>query len=408
MEPTPVVRERRSRPPALPCLGLALALGIPSMGIVQKYMGPGGALAYLAAYALALGLAYWLILPRFFARVSPARARWWSIATWFALAGFVLVVYPAADSGRFGGGSDGDDALDLATTELLHGRYPYTPRTYLGNPLSPMPGSLVLAAPFVLAFGSASCLNLVALAGFFALVNWRFRDERWLLGLLLLVACTPGVLHGLATGTDYVANTLYVLVAAWWLVIAAERPRSRQALLLPAILLGLALSWRPNFVLIAPLVYSLVGQRAGLRSANLVALLVGGACALVTLPFYVYDPAGFSPLHVTGKLAQFDALLPHATLVVPGLAGLLALALARPHWNSSEAAFFRNCALVQAVPVLGTVLLHTVATGGASFDFLFFGPFFLFFGALGAWLSIRERWQPGPPRLVPGPVFGIP
>ena len=64
-----------------------------------------------------------------------------------------------------GGGSDSDDALNLATRALLHGEYPYRIRTYLGSPATYLPGSLLLAVPFVL-LGNAAYQDLFWLAAF--------------------------------------------------------------------------------------------------------------------------------------------------------------------------------------------------------------------------------------------------
>lgn len=72
---------------------------------------------------------------------------------------------PARQHPRIGRGSDRDDALDVAVRRLAHLHNPYAARTNLGNPVSPLPGSLALAAPFVAA-GRSAYQNLFWVGGF--------------------------------------------------------------------------------------------------------------------------------------------------------------------------------------------------------------------------------------------------
>jgi hypothetical protein len=81
--------------------------------------------------------------------VPEARARRLGYFVFVAMALVTWQVYEVVQSGRFGGGSDSDDALVTGVYELAAGRYPYYVKTYLGNPISPLPGALILAAPFV-------------------------------------------------------------------------------------------------------------------------------------------------------------------------------------------------------------------------------------------------------------------
>jgi hypothetical protein len=72
------------------------------------------------------------------------------------------LIYPSASSGKFGGGSDRDEALNIAVNELLKGEYPYYERTYVsgrphetgmdGNMISPFPGELFMT-------GEMHCLH---------------------------------------------------------------------------------------------------------------------------------------------------------------------------------------------------------------------------------------------------------
>ena len=72
------------------------------------------------------------------------------------------VIYPIANRG-VSGGSDRDEALNIAAAALWRGENPYYQRTYLGNVVSPLPGAILLAEPFV-AIGNSAYGNLFWLA----------------------------------------------------------------------------------------------------------------------------------------------------------------------------------------------------------------------------------------------------
>ena len=130
--------------------GFASALLLPSTPIFYRYFGTAGVVAYLVAALCAL----WLlvnrvrdVLPGLSAKLDDRRFWFLTVATLLVLLALFLVVYPIANSGTLGEGSDSDEALDMATRGLLRGEYPYHQQTYLDNPISQMPGSLFLAAP---------------------------------------------------------------------------------------------------------------------------------------------------------------------------------------------------------------------------------------------------------------------
>ena len=127
-------------------VGFALSLLIPSTAVVERYLGVTGVAGYVVAASLVLVL---LVksrysLAKFASRVTGRQVLWLGAVSFLLLLIAFAMVYPVADSGVMGGGSDDDDALDMATRELLHGRYPYHPRTYLGNPPAQLPGASLL------------------------------------------------------------------------------------------------------------------------------------------------------------------------------------------------------------------------------------------------------------------------
>jgi hypothetical protein len=389
----------RARLPIGPWV-LALVLAVPSLFLVESRLGDRAIPVYLA-YVVGLAWLWWRFGDRLAAGLGERRARVLAVGTLVLLIALFAVVYPLANSGRFGRGSDCDEALNQATQALLSGHFPYRERTYLGNEITPMPGELLFAAPFVLLGNGAYQTFLWIVAGALMLrACFRQDTAKTLLFCWLVLAASPAVALQIVTGADYVANTLMVLCFAVLLIADGPTSSGRGKPVLIAVALGLALATRANFVFVVPLVFSRLCQTRGAARAVALTGLVGFTAAAVTLPFLLFDPAHFSPLHVRTKLAVFDPILPHAALVIPLAAGVLSLALSRPRWNASTGAFLRNTAIVQALLVLAPTALWIALGLKPPLVYTAFGQFFLFF-ALGGIVA-------GSTRLTRSEAFGSP
>ncbi len=349
--------------PSFRHLGLAAVVYGSSALTLGKLFGAGwGALATLSIIVCAA----FVLRTRRFREIS---ARLHGHTAWISvlLLGVVIVAvelgYAMASSGRFGPGSDSDDALIVAVRELLEGRYPYAARTYLGNPLSPMPGSVLLAMPFVL-LGHIE-LQSVFWLGLFGLAVARWtRDARMGFLLMLLFVSAPGVQHGLCVGSDYLANGAFVALACGlWLVEGGARAR-----LLWALPLGLALSSRPSFLPILPLFIAAHRARHGTRAALWGTLLICVSFCAVTLPFALWNPAAFSPLHVLNKLSQFESLVPGAASIIIGVDVVVALLLCRAQDGDLRTAA-RASTLVLVFPIVCGVVLSSVRAGRLELGF---------------------------------------
>ena len=255
-------------------------------------------------------------------------------------------------------------------TELLHGRYPYYVRTYLGNAVHEMPGMLLLATPFVL-LGNSAYMNLFWLPVFFVILDRELDDtRRALLTLWMVLALCPAVMQQIVTGGDSLANGIFVAASLWLLVRAKSSPARTAA----AVLLGLALSSRANFLLVIPTAFGYMGRKFGWTRAINDLGVAAITFLAVTVPFYWHDPAHFMPLEGADRLTRFNEILPHLGEGI-GVAGLLlAIWLG---WRSDL--LFPSCALVQgSFVVIGTVLSCDVGYSG-------YGVFFLFFALLYPW-----------------------
>jgi hypothetical protein len=370
--------------------GLAFCLLVPSLSLIQKYLGNNGIFLYLLIALLSLALAISVLFRRLWRLLPEGQLLWVQLAVVAALILFVQFAYPAANSGRLGGGSDNDEALVIAATALVQGRYPYTELTYLGNRISPMPGAVILAIPFAL-LGNVALQNVFWMALYLWYAGNLLSDRRQsLLLVLTILVLSPIVPRGLAVGTDYIANSLYVLLLSLWTIRAAiDGDGGKWTTVLPAIFLGIGLSSRANFLLVVPLAFAAIAQQNRWQVAARQMAVVLLSFLTVTLPFYWYSPAEFSPIITYGELGQFDTVLPWAGVLIPTAAGIMALFLARQS-NRTWRRYLGHVAVVQAIPVLAGALLATLRKGEITLGFLGFGVFFLFFGAAACWPDVMS------------------
>lgn len=342
---------------------LWLCLVLPSVFTVQKFFGWPS----VGGYCIATAWAVWQ-RPLLRWRLNERAALWLSVLTFTGLAMLFAIGYPIANSHIPGTGSDDDDAMNIAVFELCHGHNPYYARTYLGNVIHHFPGAFLLAAPFVLLWTSA-LQNLFWLALFFLVLRRElgntFAALRW---FWLMLIFSPIVVHQLITGTGHVTNAIYVMLGLWWLVNAQRKA-------LPAAVWGATLSSRANFLFLLPLAFGWLTQRSGWKTSVRLLILTGLVCVLLTLPLYVHDPQGFAPLDAVDRLTRFEVVLPYAGWLIGIGMALLSLILASQPMHQSSV-LWRNCALVQAFPVIAGYLL------GHDLMFLTYGSFFLCFGIL--------------------------
>jgi hypothetical protein len=263
--------------------------------------------------------AMWVYLPGTFAgtfmlfalRKRLLRARpavsWGLIIAVVAMAvALLVVVYPKAnahfDADGNVRGSDRDEALDMGATALLHGRYPYAEPTYQGSPISPMPGAFILAMPFVLVRSSA--YQILFWLPAFALTARAMAKHvsGGAIAALMLVPLWLAEVQEIATGGDYQVDCLYNICIALWLIIAV---RKSLAIAVPiAVLMGLALSSRSNYLLTTPPLFAALVVTAGMRRASLLTSAAAATFIAVTLPFYLHDPAHFGPTQMQDKFAE--------------------------------------------------------------------------------------------------------
>jgi hypothetical protein len=293
------------------------------------------------------------------------------------------VVYPIHDSGQLGFASDRDEAIDVGVNQLFEGKYPYQCRAVSGihegcptqgNPIAPMPGAMLLASPFVALTGRSAVQNFLWLAVFFlAAGSWLQSRKISAAYLITMMLLAPVVAAEIASGGDLLANSLAVSAT---LILALSSSNSRTQVLW-ALLFGVALSWRAHFLLLAvPLfVYHVRNEAWGqMWRIGIAATL---AFLLVTLPIYLVDPAGFSPLHIQQKLQFFEHILPHANKVT--IASAIAAGVLAAWYAKSKEQLLMACATTILVPILFSIVLNSIKIGQ---------PTLIFYG----WYALSASW----------------
>lgn len=339
--------------------GFAVACFIGSAATVQKYGGTASTIAYLVVLLGAVPVLLResaLLAPRIPASlVLPA-----AVASFVLIAVLFVVIYPHANTHAAGIGSDRDDAADMGAHALLQGHWPYHGLTYLGHPISQLPGLLLLAVPFV-ALGHSAYAAFFWLPVLFVLL-WQLRREGQaplLLTWLALIA-SPVVVREVVTGGDLLANTVSVMLAAW-LVDVALAHRHRWGVVLAGLFLGFVLSSRLNFLFVLPPLAVLAWRRHGVRSAPafLAPTVVGFAA--VTLPFYI-GRASFPPFKASDHLKGFNGSIPGGQTLVIAAGVVLSLALALVV-ESSLATVFMQTAVVQSFFLVAVAVHDSIQAG---------------------------------------------
>lgn len=374
---------------------LVACLTCASIPVLHKHAGVAGAFA--CVLLMVGGAVWWCRAP-----VLVKAGNLSTTTTMLIMAGLLLLmgllfmlIYPTVNTAQPGLGSDRDDALNMAVQALLHGEHPYRQPTYLGNPVTPLPGALLLALPFVL-LGNSAYQNLFWLAAFAVTVGAQGRRPGygvWVLALLLL---SPALWQDFLTGGDLLANSLYVSVFSIWLIAGAGKRRT-SALSLPglSLLLGLGLASRPHFSLILPLVFAVIARERSWQSAAACLGVTLATMAALIVPLYLFDPAAFTPLHVAGKLQQFNVVLPYAAFWLPATLILVSL-VAAAGANAGNVLF--RLTLVLAVPIVAAAALDSLSEGRLSVTLLAHGLNFMFFGVAASCAALL-----GAPTTVSAP-----
>lgn len=369
---------------------------LPSAGQLDKYLGAKGAIAVAAIVLLAFPLAFHWLSGR--PALDDKRAARVTQILVLVMIGLFAALFPLVLTHIFGGGSDREDALNVALRALLHGRYPYFEKTFLGTRPSPMPGAFLLALPAYLIW-RAALQNLFWLPVFVFYSRRIFdsREAQMLFAGVLLLSC-PGSMQDFVTGGDYLINSFYVLIATDLVARTHERNEPSGWWRAGACLFfSICISSRPNYVMAVPVLTAFIFQRNGLRRAAEFIGLTALFCAAINLPFFLYSPKYFPLLAQDNKFHGIPAVV-HASITIPMAA--LAVALSSFAVRMNRARVFGMIAASFATVFFVTYAFWFWRFGPAWWIFIEFGyalPVTIFGGV---WLMTEWRRTAAPARAA--------
>ena len=286
-------------------------------------------------------------------------------AAWFLLLFFILtaafaVLYPISLKHTLNGGSDREDALRIELTAVQHHQYPYDGHTFLGNSPSPLPGAMLLTAPFF-ALGHIAWQNFLWLALFFVFTVAYFRHRAtalFFLAVFLLLA--PANLSDFTSGGDYLTNFYYVAIAVALFIRSLDR--ASYAGFPAALFLGVTLSSRIIYAVILIPLLALTLQRTSRPRTIALFVTVLIAAAAVTLPIFAPHPFTHLLQQVgqnAGKLRYIPSAL-HARWTLPMLAVIVACTTFFARMNLPRLFLtFSITSLVMLAPFVVTFALHS-------------------------------------------------
>jgi len=302
---------------------LAIAAGwlAISTAPLWKYLSHPKAIA-AAAFGV-LGIATGMLIVDRLNRRGWQPGYGWLAALYLLLAVAILILYPLSLRHTFNAGSDREDAIRVSLNAIQHHQFPYSARTYLNNPPTPLPGALLLATPFH-ALGHIVWQNLFWTALFFLLSLRIFRHRATALFFLtLFFLCTPVVINDLVTGGDYIINFLYITIAVVLFVSALQR--RLPVAMLAAAFLGIAISSRAIYPLVLIPLLALTLQRSSRGRTAALFTVVTATAAAVTLPVFTPHPLT-RLLHQLMLTSSNVVTLPHSlhlVIILPLLALLI-------------------------------------------------------------------------------------
>ena len=365
---------------------MAVAIAIPSLGQVYKYLGIPGFIAFASITGACIFLIdkKWVTLSILLSKKNV------SLVLTALIVAFLLVIftliYPDANAGMYGGGSDADDALKIGAKAVLNLDNPYHHQTYLGLPITPGLGALFLSIPFYL-MGNVSYQNFFWLFLLIFFIHKYYRDANAVfLFLVIVYILNPLSLVQIATGVDHLTNGIYVFLFLLFFVSLFEKQKKNSLLFLSAVLLGIGITSRMNFVFIFPVLFAHIYYINGWKSALKWTSVPICTLLILSLPLYFHAPASFTPIkNAANRIGQGTDFVQVPTLLIGFIAVCTAGILCLKRFNLTKTSVFLNVALIQVISISATVIIRAILnwrvepTDLITFDYAAFViPFFAF------------------------------
>ena len=268
---------------------------VPGLPLYLKYLKITGGLVCFLFFLVFL---HWLLSSNILINLEERK-----LVIFFLFVATVLffVIYPLAQSrSEAGVGSDRDEAISIAVRNLLdfQNPYSYSHPTYLGNPISSLPGSLLIHVPSQLIFNNTVYMEPILLILSILLLQ-KF-DPIKCKYLIVGISISPVFWQDFLTGGDLAINAVlsYVLLLIY---IKQIYERRLYAFTFAGIALGISLCSRlPMIFYLLPIV---INHKFGTHLYQRIgkALLPMGIFGILILSFATLDFSNFTPIKTLGK-----------------------------------------------------------------------------------------------------------
>ena len=165
-------------------------------------------LIYTYTYIKSTGVQSWMLYAiLMFVLLTAVRLPRWVIYKGILIAMVAFISWSALidSKGPHDAGSDRDDGVEIAASALMRGNNPWNERTQLGLRITTGPSSIMLAVPFVAAFGEINLLTLAMWTAFLLFLLYgdaTGRNNSFPTSILLLAFPWFGFLHTLHWSLD--------------------------------------------------------------------------------------------------------------------------------------------------------------------------------------------------------------
>jgi len=166
------------------------------------------------------------------------------------------------------------------------------------------------------------------------------------------------------TGSDYIANSIWVLIFTV-LVINNSVTFTPKSFLL-SLILGIGLASRFNFtIIIIPLAFYIFFATGFLNCAkHILGVFLG--FGIMVLPFLLYDYKNFTPIHYSNFYSWYEAIVPYSSILFPITILVVTTVLSLFVFRNPDIFYFVvSCTYM--FPVLLIVILSSIANHGITF-----------------------------------------
>ncbi len=287
-------------------------------------------------------------------------------------------------------GSDSASALVNGFEALLSGSSPYSVTSHLGNPLTPLLGGFIGAAPFILITDSVDTRGLFWVTSALIIVagkkNWRSAA-----GMAIFIALSPNFRGSLAAQNDFFVIACEIIVitllAFDYMNNTRRSPSYVVVNVLMAVCLGIVLADRFIFWPVLLPILVMICLRKGIFIGLIWLVCASGTLLALTLAPFIWGADDYLAGPFAVGLSKASSGVGHsAPLIVASVALLIAITGSIVMRTNAHMFLTMSLTLFSMILVNGLLLaasegfIRAFAYAGESYETVAYNGSWLFFG----------------------------